>query len=118
MHLRRIIPVADVKYWSLPIAETRQNTVINDWIKKNFMICNSVTHTSMRHSCVLFYLQVPAGTCLKLEKCSDISEFRYKRVLLHFVSGYVSDEEVRNVECCIARNCVFSSSTGFAILIK
>ena len=72
MHLRRIIPVADVKYWSLPIAETRQNTVINDWIKKNFMICNSVTHTSMRHSCVLFYLQVPAGThnCVRKKNSS------------------------------------------------
>jgi len=57
---------------SLPIAETRQNFVINDWKKKDFMICNFVTHTSVRHSCVLFYLEVRAGTCLKLEKCSDL----------------------------------------------
>jgi hypothetical protein len=71
MHVRRIIPVADGKRYRSSIAETKQNSVISNW-KKDFIICNFVTHTSIRHSCVLFYLEVPAGTCLKLEKCSDI----------------------------------------------
>jgi hypothetical protein len=67
MRVKTIIPVADGKcFLSLPIAETRQNYVTDD-CKKDYLICNFVTHTSIRHSRVLFYLEVPAGTCLKLE---------------------------------------------------
>jgi hypothetical protein len=118
MRVKRVIPVADGKCLSLPIAKTRQNSVTDEWKKKDYLICNFVTHISIRRSRVLFYFEVPAGTCLKLEKCSDLLEFRYKQVLLYFVSGYVSDKEVRNVECCIARNCVFISLDGSAVLIK
>jgi hypothetical protein len=106
MCLRMVFPAADGKYLSLSIAETRQNSVINYWRKKDFMICNVVIHTYVRHSYVLFYLDVAAGTCLQVEKCSGVLEFRHRQVLLYFVFCYVSDEEVRNVDCYIVRSCV------------